>query len=285
MDRAGRGERLAEVNRPGDADRASEVTSLRDAYGASASAWDRGPSRLYDELARMIVEPLAGELAGHLVLDVGAGTGALSRALRTVGATPLALDVSAEMLARARGAASLAVIGDMLALPFLDSAFDAALAGFAISHVEAPELALAEMRRVVAPGGLVVAAVFGASPPSAAKEAIEEVAAGFGFRRPEWYVTFKTVTEPRSNTPDLLRGCAEAAGLTQIAILDLVAAGLDAPQEIVECRLGMAHLAPFVESLPAPRRAAFLASAIEEVRRRGQPLTPRVLVLSSRAPD
>lgn len=273
------------MNRLGGADQASPATSLREAYGASASAWDRGPSRLYDELARLIVEPQAGELAGRLVLDVGSGTGALCRALRSVDATPIALDVSAAMLARTRGAASLAVIGDMLALPFLDSAFDAALAGFSLSHVETPELALAEMRRVVAPGGLVVAAVFGASPPDAAKETVEEVAAGFGFRRPEWYVTFKTVTEPRSSTPDLLRGCAEAAGLTRIAILDLVASGLDVPQEIVECRLGMAHLAPFVESLPAPRRAALLASATEEVRRRGQPLTPRVLILSSRAPD
>jgi SAM-dependent methyltransferase len=261
------------------------VASVRDAYGASASAWDRGPSRLYDDLARLIVDPLAGELAGRRVLDVGTGTGALCRALRAAGATPLALDVSAEMLAHSRDAASLAVIGDMLALPFLDSAFDAALAGFSISHVEAPELALAEMRRVVAPGGPVVAAVFGASPPNAAKETVEEVAAGFGFRRPEWYVTFKTVTEPRSNTPDLLRGCAETAGLTQIAVRDLVAPGPETPEEIVECRLGMAHLAPFVESLPGARRTLLLASAIEEVRRRGQPLTSRVLILSSRAPD
>lgn len=285
MVRPGGRERLAEVTGLGDADPASGTTGLRDAYGVSAEAWDLGPSRLYDALARLIVEPLAGELAGRLVLDVGAGTGALCRALRAAGATPVALDFSAEMLARTRGAASRQVIGDMLALPFLDDAFDAALAGFSISHVEAPELALAEMRRVVAPGGLVVAAVFGASPPSAAKETIEEVAAGFGFRQPGWYVTFKAVTEPRSNTPDLLRGCAETAGLAQIAILDLVAPGLETPEEIVACRLGMAHLAPFVESLPDARRTRFLASATEEVRQRGQSLTPRVLILSSRAPD
>jgi SAM-dependent methyltransferase len=270
---------------PEDDDRASQVAALRDAYSASAPAWERGPSRLYDQLASLIVAPLAGDLAGRLVLDVGAGTGALCRALRGVGATPVALDVSAEMLARSGGSARLAVIGGMLALPFLDGAFDAALAGFSISHVDAPALVLAEMRRVVIPGGLVVAAVFGASPPSAAKETVEEVAAEFGFRRPEWYVTFKTVTEPRSSTPELLRGCAETAGLTRIAIQDLIAPGLDAPEEIVACRAGMAHLAPFVDSLPTPRRAAFLAKATEEVRRRGQPLRPRVLILSSRTPD
>ncbi|HYA00293.1 MAG TPA: class I SAM-dependent methyltransferase [Candidatus Binatia bacterium] len=262
------------------------MTSLRDAYRAAGSAWDRGPSRLYDELARLIVEPLAGELAGHLVLDAGAGTGALSRVLRSVGATAVALDTSADMLARTRGAATLAVVGDMLALPFLDGSFDAALAGFSISHLEAPELALAEMRRVVAPGGLVVAAVFAASPPNPAKEAIEEVAARYGFRRPGWYVTFKQVTEPRSNTPALLRACAEKAGLTRIVIEDVVAdARLETPRAVVECRLGMAHMAPFVESLQGRRRAALTTSAVAEVRRRGQPLTPRVLILSSRAPD
>ena len=274
------------MTRRGDADRASEVSSLRDAYGASASAWDHGPSRLYDQLARLIVEPLAGELAGRLVLDAGAGTGALCRVLRTIGAIPVALDVSAEMLDRTRGAARLAVVGDLLALPFLDGAFAAVLAAFSISHVGAPELALGEMRRVVTPGGLVVAAVFGASPPNASKEAVDEVAARFGFRPPDWYVTLKTVTEPLSNTPDLLRGCAAQAGLAQIAIEDLVAdPGLENPQDVVECRLGMAHLAPFVATLQARRRAALMASAIEEVRRRGQPLRPRVLILSSRVPD
>ena len=51
------------------------------------------------------------------------------------------------------------VEGDMRAIPLEDASFDAAVAGFAISHVDAPERALAEMGRVVRPGCRVIAAV------------------------------------------------------------------------------------------------------------------------------
>jgi SAM-dependent methyltransferase len=219
------------------------------------------------------------------VLDVGAGTGAVCRALAAAGATPVAFDASADMLAHASTSALVAITGDMCSLPFLGGAFDAAFAAFSISHVETPEQALAEMRRVVRPAGLVVAAVFGASPPNASKEIVDEVARNFGFEAPGWYVTLKSSAEPRSNTPELLRECALVAGLVQVEIEDrTVDPGLESPEELVEYRIGMAHLAPFVASLRETRRASFLRRALTEVRRRGQPVLPRILILSSRAP-
>jgi hypothetical protein len=141
------------------------------------------------------------------------------------------------------------------------------------------------MSRVVRPCGWVIAAVFGAGPASASKDAVDEVARDFGFRPPDWYVGLKTRTEPLSNTPAMLRGCAEAAGLEAIDVADLtVDSGLDSPEAITAYRSGLAHVAPFVASLPASRRTEFVDRAVAAVRERGQPLRPRILVLSSRVP-
>jgi ubiquinone/menaquinone biosynthesis C-methylase UbiE len=240
---------------------------------------------MYDTLASVAIAGFASELVGASVLDVGAGTGALCRALREVGAVPFAVDTSADMLGEVRNAAVLAVAGDMCALPFANWCFDAAVSGFAISHIDAPQRALEEMLRVVRPHGRVIATVFGEADARASKDVIDEVAREFGYHAPDWYVQLKTRTEPRSNTPALLRGCAESAGLEDIEVADLtVDSGLATPEAITAYRTGLAHIAPFVASLPAPRRAEFIERAVAAVRERGQAVWPRVLVLSSRAP-
>lgn len=255
------------------------------AYQGVAAAWARGPAALYDKLASVAIAGASKQLRSSTVLDVGAGTGALCRALRTAGAIPIAVDTSGDMLGLIGDAAALSVVGDMCALPFSGGRFDAAVSGFAISHIDTPQLALTEMRRVVRPHGSVIASVFGEAPASASRDAVDEVAREFGYRPPEWYVRLKTGTEPRSNTPELLRVCAESAGLDDIDVADVnVDSGLDTPESIAAYRTGLAHLAPFVASLPGPQRTQFLDRAVAAVRERGQPVRPRVLVLSSRVP-
>lgn len=107
--------------------------------------------------------------AGDSALDVGCGPGTDTRALaarvgpagRVVG-----IDHDAEMVAEAdRRAAEegLAAVvthleGSALALPFADGAFDAARSERLFLHLAEPERALAEMIRVVRPGGWVVVA-------------------------------------------------------------------------------------------------------------------------------
>jgi SAM-dependent methyltransferase len=255
------------------------------AYEGVATAWARGPAAVYDRLATIIIESVAHELRGAIVVDVGAGTGALCRALRTAEAIPVAVDTSRDMLGLIGDATALALVGDMCALPLNDDRLDAAVSGFAISHIDDPEHALAEMRRVVRPGGRVIAAVFGAAPASASKDVVDEVAQDYGHVPPSWYIALKTRTEPRSNTPALLKRCAESAGLADIEIADVIVdSGLDEPEAITAYRTGLAHIAPFVASLPVSRRIQFINRAVAAVRERGQPVRPRLLVLSSRVP-
>jgi ubiquinone/menaquinone biosynthesis C-methylase UbiE len=264
---------------------ASVITNPSNAYQGVAAAWANGPAVMYDTLASAAIAGVAGEFRGASVLDVGAGTGALCRALRVAGAIPFAVDTSVDMLREVGDSTVLAIAGDMCALPFADCCFDAAVSGFAISHIDAPEDALIEMRRVVRGRGRVIAAVFGEAEDRVSKDVVDEVARQFGYHPPDWYVHLKTRTEPRSNTPALLRSCAEAARLEDIRIDDLTLfSGLTTPEAIVAYRTGLAHLAPFVDSLPASRRAALFDRAVAAVRERGQAVWPRVLVLSSRVP-
>lgn len=97
---------------------------------------------------------------GALVLDVCTGTGDIALALVRRGARAVALDFARRMMhigrAKAQGKPVAFVCGDALLLPFADDAFDAATVGFSLRNVASVAKLLAEMVRVVRPGGWVV---------------------------------------------------------------------------------------------------------------------------------
>lgn len=73
--------------------------------------------------------------------------------------------------------------------------------------------------------------------------------------------------------------------LETIDIADVIVdSGLETPEAIAAYRTGLAHIAPFVASLGNERRDEFIDRAVAAVRERGQPVRPRILVLSSRVP-
>ncbi|QRP47613.1 ubiquinone/menaquinone biosynthesis methyltransferase [Amycolatopsis sp. FDAARGOS 1241] len=109
---------------------------------------------------------------GQRVLDVACGTGTSSRALSRSGVEVVGCDFSPGMLAVARRRVpSLKFVpGDALDLPFPDGAFDAATISFGLRNVHDRVRALAEMHRVVRPGGRVVVAEY-SHPASALTQA------------------------------------------------------------------------------------------------------------------
>lgn len=258
--------------------------SLASAYGAAADNWAEGPARAYDRLAEALVAASPDPLTGALVLDLGAGTGAGSRAVTGAGGNPVAVDVALGMLRHERKARPPAAGGDSCALPFRTGVFDAVVAAFVVNHLPDPVQGLAEANRVTRPGGIVLASVFSARSVHPAKDQIEAVAVRFGYHRPAWYERMKAEIEPLTATPVALEAAARAGGLTDVQVLEReVDVGLDTAEDLVAWRLGMASMAPFVASLDARRRGALLEAARAAVGPEPQALRPPVLILSSRA--
>ncbi len=105
---------------------------------------------------------LAGIQNGGSVLDLGAGTGDLSReALRQApGCRPISADFTLGMMQAGRrlpGSPLTWCCSDALALPFSDASFDVVVSGFLLRNVVDLPRALNEQFRVLKPGGRVVA--------------------------------------------------------------------------------------------------------------------------------
>ena len=109
--------------------------------------------------------------SGARVLDLCTGTGDLAIAIvrRTNGATVVGVDFAGEMLRLARTKVSGAsldgrirlVRGDATHIPLPDSSCDAATIAFGIRNVAEPQRALAELARVIKPGGRLAILEFG----------------------------------------------------------------------------------------------------------------------------
>ncbi|MGW5160762.1 class I SAM-dependent methyltransferase [Nonomuraea wenchangensis] len=106
---------------------------------------------------------LAGDVAGRRILDAGCGAGPLFAALRDRGAVVTGVDASAGMLELARrrlGAdADLRVVDLAGPLPFPDDTFDDVVASLVLHYLEDWGPTLAEIRRVLKPGGRLLVSV------------------------------------------------------------------------------------------------------------------------------
>jgi phosphatidylethanolamine/phosphatidyl-N-methylethanolamine N-methyltransferase len=141
---------------------ALDAASIRDAYRRWASVYDTVFGGVSSFGRKRAVE-LVNSLPGRDVLEVGVGTGlALPHYLHDKRIT--GIDLSAEMLDQARERVSELGLRHVKALyemdaeatNFEDASFDTAVAMFVASVVPNPRHLLAEMRRVVRPGGSIL---------------------------------------------------------------------------------------------------------------------------------
>lgn len=113
---------------------------------------------------------------GALVLDAGCGAGYGTAVLAEAGRPAIGLDAAGEALRTARGdygAAARFVHGDVLSMPFSDATFDVVACLEVIEHIRETGRLVAELARVLKPGGALYL-----STPHAVMEELQERAIG-----------------------------------------------------------------------------------------------------------
>lgn len=133
------------------------TTNNQTYYDAFATGYDRGRDRGYHRLIDDQAAELVRRVAeGGDVLEVGCGTGLIMERVARFARSVKGIDLSPGMLARARERGLDVTEGSADALPFGDASFDVAYSFKVLAHVPNIERALAEMFRVVRPGGHLV---------------------------------------------------------------------------------------------------------------------------------
>jgi SAM-dependent methyltransferase len=151
---------------------ATPESSARFADGAVANDYDtfgeaytaeNETSLINAYYARPAILDLAGDVVGRQILDAGCGSGHLFAALRDRGAIVTGFDSSTKMVELARqrlGADAALQVADLGSpLPFPDGAFDDVIAALVLHYLEDWTAPLAELRRVLRPGGRLIMAV------------------------------------------------------------------------------------------------------------------------------
>jgi SAM-dependent methyltransferase len=122
---------------------------------------------------------------GESILDLGCGDGQLTERLAATGAIVTGVDLSPEMLAAARLRGIDAHEGSAESLPFADHSFNAVFSNAVLHWVRNQDAMMAEVRRVLKPGGRFVAEMAGHGNVAAIRVALMATLARHGFTDPE----------------------------------------------------------------------------------------------------
>lgn len=140
--------------------RLDDPASVKEQYACEDNL--RARQRLYEEVTGPhppdVLWQTLVEWSPRRVLEVGGGPGELSeRMRRELGADVSFIDISPRMVELARERGVDAQVGDVQALPFADGVFDTVVAAWMLYHVPDVDRGLAEIARVLRPGGALVA--------------------------------------------------------------------------------------------------------------------------------
>lgn len=136
--------------------------SIRDEFAHQADSFAANPVASLQETLDAVVELVPADATASW-LEVACGPAAISRALAPRVGSVQGVDLTPEMVEKATSEAARAgldnltfALGDATALDFEDDSCDGAVTRFSLHHIPAPQRVVAEMARVVRPGGLVV---------------------------------------------------------------------------------------------------------------------------------
>jgi len=253
-----------------------------DHYAGAARGWAEGAAIVYWPIARELVAMSPHALAGRVVLDQGAGTGVASMVLTELGARPLALDLSFDMLAWDAGVRPPAAIADVARLPLHNDSVDDTVSAFVLNHLTEPEASLREVTRVTRAGGVLLASVYANASQSDVRDAIDEGARAEGWHAPDWYVRLKTTAVPRLGTADAMASTARSAGLVDVLVDErAVDVGVTEPEQLVDYRLGQAPYAAWLAEVGSDKATEIRNQLVESIRPKMRPFLPIVVFLSA----
>jgi demethylmenaquinone methyltransferase/2-methoxy-6-polyprenyl-1,4-benzoquinol methylase len=203
---------------------------VADRYDVMNDLMSLGLHRLWKAFAVSVARVRAGER----VLDVASGSGDLARAFAARGASVCMSDINGAMLARGRdrmadaGRLAPAVQCDAERLPFADAAFDCVSVGFGLRNMTHKDAALAEMTRVLKPGGRLLVLEF-----SHVWKPLQKPYDLYSFRVLPWLgervagdaAPYRYLAESIRMHPDqqTLAGMLERAGLERVEYFNLAA--------------------------------------------------------------
>ncbi len=132
------------------------------AYRLWSATWESDPSAIV-ALETRLLTPWLQDLRGKVFVDASCGVGRWLTYARAAGATVFGTDLSREMLIEARkkeGLGSRIVQADTRALPIGSSRADVVLCALSLGHVTPIDSAVAELARIVRPGGALIVTDF-----------------------------------------------------------------------------------------------------------------------------
>lgn len=182
--------------------------SIREEFTHQSQSFGSSPAMTSAETLGALID-LAPEERTAAWLDVACGPGVISRAMAPKVGSVLGVDLTPAMIGEAgrrtgeEGLENVSfALGDVTGLDLADDSFDGAITRLSLHHIPAPARVLAEMARVVRPGGWVLVSDIVADPDRDANAWREEIER---LRDPSHWAC---------HTVESLRAMGEAAGLS-----------------------------------------------------------------------